>query len=230
VELAHIYRAIAWEEDVDISDNHEENKLQSDKNIAALYENPYSVVKQAFTIKPASNDADIKLLVRRALILRGDCQMELGLYDEAVNSIEEARTLIPEDILEGDALAVVPLSLSKAGRSNQIIEKIQNWRMFDLMAWLTYDYTAEEDQDPNIIFYYAAKLAGKEAYAIQVYEQIITYLDTRNEAGYVRNYLASFYSGVMSDPEKVKEICQKVCLSFCCYCCHDCANIAVYIK
>lgn len=95
------------------------------------YERPYRTIQDALEIRPLVKRKEIDLLIREALVIRADCERKLGMCDEAVASIEEARQICPEEIMSGDELGILAAALSVDNeRHHELVDKLQTWGFF----------------------------------------------------------------------------------------------------
>lgn len=199
VELAKVYGSIAQDAE------------KGEAGSRAEYERPHRTIWDALDIRPPMERKEICLLVRESLVIRAECERKLGMFDEAVASIEEARRIYPGEIMKGDELGVLATALSVDNeRHDEFIDNLQLWSFFERMAWLTHGYDEELHDDPNETFQKAAKLAQKEEYAVKVYEEIIDYLDRRRSSTFMRDQLSMFYSDTYHNLEKAKTLWYKV--------------------
>jgi hypothetical protein len=172
------------------------------------YQQPYATIVSAMEIRPTSQDNNVKELLRRALTILGSCQHELAMYDECVKTINEARDVETESLMTGDILHLIISSLyyMKRDTYRDIIHTLMSWDFFELMAWLTDEHDWEESWDPQMVLQHAGTKTDEQAFVIEVYAQIIKYLEPRRSAGRIRNHLADFYRNVILDAKKAKEL------------------------
>jgi hypothetical protein len=172
------------------------------------YEKPYATIVSAMEIRPTSQDHNVKELIRRALTILGSCQHELAMYDECVKTIEEARGVKAESPMTGDILHLIISSLyyMEENTYRKIIDTLMSWNFFELMAWLTDEHNWEQNWDPQMVLQHAGTETKEQAFVIEVYTQIINYLEPRRSASRIRNHLADFYRNVILDAKKAKEL------------------------
>lgn len=139
----------------------------------------------------------------------------LALHDEAVQSVEEARRIHPEEIPEGECLGILPGVLAvSTQRETEMIEKLKGWNLFERMAWLSLGFNKSEDldYDPLEVFEKAAKNSHQELFVIETYEQMIALLGRRDGSSFMQDRLANFYVKVYGeDLEKAKGLLYQVC-------------------
>lgn len=216
VLLAHVQRSVPQNQDNnDPGKVHVGNYTYMQNMSNKAYERSHRTIEQALATASFPEDLNASMLVHQALVLRADCEMQLGLFAKAVCSIQEARSALSdvqmtrEDDnvqMKGDALALLPLSIAHTGHYEQIFDKINDWSFLEYMAWLIYDFDSSGHLSPNTIFQRAAKASGHEYFATKIYQQIIACLEPRGAAGYIQVCLGDFYYHVISRTEEAKSI------------------------
>ncbi len=187
-------------------------RLTKNDTRTEAYQTAYDTIKLALESRPASQEDVSNILNRRVLSLAGSLEYHLRMYQESVASIEEARQIETGSLMTGDVLALIPSALykSRIEGHTQLMNKLKEWNFFDLMAWLTYEDDWSEQADPHTILHHIAKETAQQPFAIEVYEQIVKYLEPRRSAGRVRNSLAHFFWYVERDMNKAKALWLKV--------------------
>ncbi len=170
----------------------------------------YATVTRALEHRPQEgNDQltrDVALLIREALIIKGDCERELGMYDEAIASYEEARTICPSEIIHGGVLNAIADCFDEKGGACQLINTLEKWSFWERMAWLIYD----SDSEPIVLFQKAVRLSGRESLLVETYTEMIDYLDRSRSSGWPRFQLACAYLFLLDDPKQAKSLFHQI--------------------
>ncbi|KKZ68736.1 hypothetical protein EMCG_05645 [[Emmonsia] crescens] len=166
----------------------------------------YKTICEALSNKPSvdnpTTEQETLLLIRIALLIRGDCERIMNSLDEAVKSYGEARIICPADILDGLSLNEITTILGEQERFVELMENVEQWTFWERMAWLT----AEGEDNRHDTFREAAIKARKEDFLIKTYEEIIVYLDRSKSSAAIRWELASFYQTIKGDFAKAKPL------------------------
>ncbi|PGH06161.1 hypothetical protein GX51_02549 [Blastomyces parvus] len=165
----------------------------------------YKTICEALSNRPSVDDPttekEARLLIREALLIRGDCEQAMDRLDEAVKSYGEARTICPSEILDGVSLNGITGILGEQSRFVEFMDNVEQWTFWERMAWLT-----DDDDNRHDMFRQAATTTGKEDFLIRTYEEIIAYLDRSKSSAGIRWELASFYHTIKGDFEKAKPL------------------------
>ncbi|EEH16587.1 hypothetical protein PABG_06674 [Paracoccidioides brasiliensis Pb03] len=199
VVLAQIYCKLYGDEVENGSDAGGSEEDSSEYNAMA-----YKEICEALSKRPPIDNSpaskEVLLLIREALLIRGDCERVIKKMDAAVKSFGEARTICPSEILGGDSLNEITSILGEQGRFTELMENVELWTPWERMAWLT----ANDEDDRHDIFRNAATVTGKEDFLVKTYEDIIAYLDRSKSSAAIRWELGSYYQTVKGDFAKVK--------------------------
>lgn len=173
------------------------------------YDRSYQLLEKTLSARPTDDSKSILLFVREALCVCALTQRKLSMHEEAIASIDEARTIHPEEIIDGSALDIIPRVLQQTGKYAEVIKHLEGWSSWERMAWITDGYDMK-DTDPNDVFQEAATRSNNGAFLIKVYEDIIEYLDRHKSSSSTRLTLASWYFKANEDIRKAKELLYKV--------------------
>ncbi|KLJ13644.1 hypothetical protein EMPG_11426 [Blastomyces silverae] len=220
VVLAQMYAQLYDDEEDDESDDEEddvsENVPDVESNSGNAKKDPnqynaiaYKTICEALSNRPSVDDPtterEIRLLIREALLIRGDCEQAMDRLDEAVKSYGEARIICPSEILDGVSLNGITGILGEQSRFVELMENVEQWTFWERMAWLTGD-----EDDRHDMFRQAATETGKEDFLIRTYGETIAYLDRSKSSAGIRWELASFYQTIKGDFEKAKPLYYKI--------------------
>ncbi|KAG5292849.1 hypothetical protein I7I48_05057 [Histoplasma ohiense] len=202
VLLANIYAEL-YDDDLDNTDDdssdNESHDEKSRKDHHQYNSMAYKTICEALANQPSVDDptseTETLLLIRKALLVRGDCESEMGKLNEAVESYGKARAICPTEILDGKSLNGITSILGEQERFAELIENVEQWTFWERMAWLT----SEDEDNRHDTFRQAAAKAGKEDFLIKTYEEIIAYLDHSKSSATIRWELASFYQTIKGD-------------------------------
>ena len=174
------------------------------------WEESYDWANQALEHRPGEVDkSDLK--VRLLLNVRAAAEIHLDKKEQAIETIEESRKLIPGTIemMASDSLDSLTVLLAEQNRWDELMARIESWTLWDRFSWLlwTDDRSLRYDR-----FQEAAKKTGKVAFLVQASEEIIRYLDTAypKSAGIARIGLAEAYHNVIRDDAKAKALYYQV--------------------
>ncbi|OJD24010.1 hypothetical protein ACJ73_04628 [Blastomyces percursus] len=217
VVLAQIYAKLYDEEDDksydsgDVSDDGfgvEPNSGNAGNDPHQYNTMAYKTICEVLSNRPSVVDPttgkEARLLIREALLIRGDCECAMDRLDAAVKSYGEARIISPSEILDGVSLNGITQILGEQSRFVELMENVEQWTFWERMAWLTEDATIGDT------FRQAATKTGKEDFLIRTYEEIIAYLDRSKSSAGIRWELASFYQTIKGDFEKAKPLFYKI--------------------
>jgi hypothetical protein len=163
----------------------------------------------------------------RALIIRAECEKRAGQDIDAVNTYEVARDTWPEK--SGPLLKDVATILSDRKEYSELMKKVQSWGLENRLYWLALTDPNQFESllnGANIIFQKAAKLAAASdvasdrtpvsargsvvsdslALMIRIYEEMIEYLERKNQSACLRYRLANAYREVIGDDLSSKDI------------------------
>ncbi|QSS59361.1 hypothetical protein I7I51_08796 [Histoplasma capsulatum] len=195
---AELYDDDSDNTDDDSSDN-ESHDEKSGKNHHQYNSMAYKTICEALANQPSVDDPtsekETLLLIRKALLVRGDCESEMDKLNEAVESYGKARAIWPTEILDGKSLNGITSILGEQERFAELIENVEQWTFWERMAWLT----SEDEDNRHDTFRQAAAKVGKEDFLIKTYEEIIAYLDHSKSSATIRWELASFYQTIKGD-------------------------------
>lgn len=171
----------------------------------------YQTILEAFTYRPQQNNeeltTEVALLTREALVVRGDCERNLDMDDEAIASYEEARTICSSEVVSGEVLHKIALiySFDENSELGRLIEKVEAWSFWERMAWLTY-----EPDVSGSLFQLAVYHAGKESLFFQTYEDMIACLDPLKASAWPRYQLAEGYRHLLNDNQTAKTVLYRI--------------------
>ena len=176
------------------------------------WERSYKLLTAALALPIPMDFPTITLQIRESHVHLSFCEMNLERYDDAIASFERARAIEPDELLEGQAYCLLPTILAvKQEKYGELIEKLKGWTLLERMTWLLAESNGETViETPALTFMRAGHLSGEDEFVVQVYEEIIKFLDVRNMAGMMRYLLATHYSYITGDLEKAKTILKKL--------------------
>lgn len=184
-------------------------------NYVERFRNPYELLQATTSTNPPTSDQALLKLYQESLIIQSYCEMRLGLFEKAYASFERARSMLPDELLNGECLAILPSILAvKQDKFQEVVEKLHGWNVLELMAWLSQEYKVPGTlaEDPNTTFCRAGHLAGNDEFVTKAYEEIICFMDQRKMIGArgMRYRLAQFHINVSRDLEKAKRLLYEV--------------------
>jgi tetratricopeptide (TPR) repeat protein len=164
---------------------------------------------------------------QRVLMIRAECEEELGNHNEAVAIYQQARAEHPES--SGGLLESVANILSKSGQYYELMSIVETWGLEDRLYWLAYNEHMDfgmSEGSANAIYQKAAKLASNPSASsdhisssvngapapstldlmVKRYKEMIEYLGRRNESACMRYQLAHAYWRVIGDAASAKNL------------------------
>lgn len=184
------------------------------------YEYYQSVAQTAIDAIPADHRKDWLHHIRRCIILRARCEQKLGHTEEALSSYNEARSILPNDVMEPRFYYFLAKLVHDALGPKAMLERVQAWNFFELMAWLCADFRVDQESYQHygyhrVIFHESARATGNGLFVAQVYEAIIKFQEMRGGGTPMRLCLALFYLVYYrNDPQvvdKAKVLLNQVC-------------------
>ena len=168
------------------------------------WEESYNWANQALEHRPGEGDK-FDLMIRQVLNVRAAAEIHLERKEQAIETIEESRKLVPGTIemMATDSLDSLTILLAEENKWEELVARIESWTLWDRFSWLCWT-------DDGVLrhwrFQEAAKKTGKVAFLVQATEEIIRYLDTAypKSAGIARKRLAEAYHDVVRDDAKAK--------------------------
>jgi hypothetical protein len=181
-----------------------------------VFKGSYELLLATTSTNPPANDQALLKLFQESLMNQSYCEMKLGLFEKASASFERARSMLPDELLDGGSLTILPSILAvEQNKYQELIEKLHGWNVLELMAWLSQEYQVHGPlaEDPNTTFGRAGHLAGNDEFVTKAYEEIIRFMDQRNMHGArkMRYNLAEFHINVSPDLGKAKRLLYEVC-------------------
>lgn len=172
----------------------------------------YEAIKEALVNRPivkegsrAYRDRILLEEIQDALVFQMNCEVQLSKLDDALASINEARSVFKENPLGPDVTGVITTGLEKESRHEMIMSIAEQCHREDLMGWL-----GKGNSRVHAIFQHAAVRCAMETALIRMYQKVKTDMDEDDEGAYIRLQLAEAYRFILGNHNLAKHLLEEV--------------------
>ncbi|KAJ6567106.1 hypothetical protein B0H19DRAFT_1067341 [Mycena capillaripes] len=167
------------------------------------YDEAYGLIDECLLI----HNVPLKMH-RDTLITRARIEVSLGKLDEAAESYKQARLADLDTPADGSMLREEFGVYSTKGSDAELMNVLKQWKPLERVAWMTWG--CDDDSKDHDRFQKAAERCGEVGFLIQVYEEVIAFLDALDSGAPIRIQLASVHYFIRRDIDAARAILDEV--------------------
>lgn len=152
--------------------------------------------------------------MREALLLRGQIELAMEKLDVALQTFEYCRSYSPDDVNSAEVLISLLKTYDLKGDFEGFVAAFRQWSLIDRIVLLTSfrgdDIGDDDALEMELLFSKTMMQAGTAAYLVEVYEEVIKYLDRVDAGAPLRVSLASLRKRLDDDGQASKGLLNEI--------------------